>query len=114
MDIVNNKRDLPNSTGTIILGIASIPTCACFAGVLGIVLGIIGLVLGNKDKKLYEQNPANWTEKSYKNMNAGRICAIVGICISSLYLVVSLIFYSVLFSTPEFQEILDEILREFR
>jgi len=32
-------------------------------------------------------NPESYSESSYKNMNAGKICAIIGLCLSGLALV---------------------------
>ena len=55
---------LPNSIGALVLGIISIVTCWCY-GVIGLTLGIIGLVISNKGKRLYEENPENYTEGSY-------------------------------------------------
>ena len=76
---------LPNSTPVLVLGILAILSCCCY-GLPGLVLGIIGLVLGNKDKKLYNENPGFYTESSYKNSKAGRICSIIALILSALYL----------------------------
>lgn len=54
------NQKLPNATAVLILGIASIITCCCY-GVVSIILGIIGLVLANKDLKLYSQNPQEFS-----------------------------------------------------
>jgi len=54
---------------------------------------IIALVLSNKAKALYAGNPDQYTIGSYKNMNAGRVCAIIGTVLSSLYLVVIIIYF---------------------
>ena len=37
-------------------------------------------------RKAYLENPERFTEVSYKNLNAGRICGIIGICIGALIL----------------------------
>jgi hypothetical protein len=95
------QRVLPYSTAVLVLGIISIPTCLCY-GIVGIVTGIIGIVLGNKAKNLYLSNPKAYTESSYKNANAGLICAIIGTCLSGLILLSSLItllFVSTAFSS---------------
>ena len=80
-------QPLPNATVVLVLGILSILSCCCY-GLPGLILGIIGLVLGNKDKKLYLNNPSAYTESSYKNSKAGRICSIIALIISALYLLV--------------------------
>ena len=78
------KQPLPNATTVLVLGILSIVTCWC-VGIPGLVLGIIALVLSGKSKKLYMENPENYTEGSNKNLMAGRICAIIGTSLSGIY-----------------------------
>ncbi|MES2592075.1 MAG: CCC motif membrane protein [Bacteroidota bacterium] len=90
-------QQVPNSTAILVLGIISIVGCFCY-GIVGIVTGIVALVLSSKAKALYEQNPGNYSEASVKNMRAGRVCAIIGTCLSGLYLVI-LIVYIAFFAT---------------
>ncbi len=91
----NAQQSLPNATGILVMGIISIATCWCY-GIAGLALGIISIVLSNKAKRLYEENPNTYTESSYKNMKAGRTCAIVGICLSGAYLVFIIIYLLVI------------------
>lgn len=77
------QQSLPNATAVLVLGILSIVTCCCY-GVLGVILGIIALVLSKKDRELYAMNAGAYTESSYKNLNAGRVCAIIGLILSIL------------------------------
>ncbi len=86
-------QQLPNATAVLVLGIISIVGCFCY-GLVGIVCGIIALIMAKKARALYAASPATYTEASYKNMNAGRVCAIIGTILSALYfiLVVVLIF----------------------
>jgi len=84
------QQALPNATAVLVLGILSIVTCWCI-GIPGLVMGIIAIVLSGKSKKLYSENPANYSEASYKNLNAGRVCAIIGTVLSSIYLSFALI-----------------------
>ncbi|MCX7863298.1 MAG: CCC motif membrane protein [Bacteroidales bacterium] len=86
---------LPNSTAVLVLGILSIALCWCY-GIIGITLGIIALVLANKAKKLYKENPDNYTLGSYKNMQAGYICAIIGLSLSGLYLLFIIIYFLII------------------
>ncbi|MBI9053872.1 MAG: hypothetical protein JEY96_08655 [Bacteroidales bacterium] len=79
------QQQLPNATAILVLGILSIVTCWCI-GIPGLVMGIIAIVLSRKSKLLYIENPMQYTEGSYKNMNAGRVCAIIGTVLSSIYL----------------------------
>ena len=66
------QQPLPNATAVLVLGILSIAVCWCY-GLFGITMGIIALVLSGKAKALYNKNPEQYTQASYKNMNAGRI-----------------------------------------
>ncbi|NSW44883.1 MAG: hypothetical protein HPY79_03545 [Bacteroidales bacterium] len=70
------------------MGIISIALCWCY-GIVGITLGIISIVLANKSKKLYQADPNKYTLGSYKNLQAGYICAIIGLSLSALYLFIS-------------------------
>ncbi len=79
-------QTLPNSTAVLVLGIISIAVCWCY-GLIGLTLGIIALVLAGKANALYNGNPGLYTESSYKNMKAGKICALIGTILSGLYIV---------------------------
>ena len=88
--------DLPNSTLVLVLGILSLIFCWCY-GFVGLILGIIAVVLSGSPRRMYRENPENYFEASYKNLNAGRICGIIGICIAALIIVfVILIFMGIL------------------
>ncbi len=75
--------NLPNATTVLILGIVSILACCCYG--LGLIISIIGLILYNKDNKLYKQNPSMYS--NYSTLNTGRILCIIGIVFSVLYFV---------------------------
>ena len=99
------KESLPNATATLVLGILSIVLCGT-----GIVLGIIALVISSNGKKEYKENPDKYTESSFKNLNAGRICAIIGLCISGLYLLFFILYFVFafsLFSSLPFEEMME-------
>jgi hypothetical protein len=81
----DGQMNLPNATTTLVLGILSLVFCI-FYGIIGLVLGIIALILANKDRRLYNIDPSAYTKNSFSNSNAGRICAIIGIVLSSIYL----------------------------
>ena len=66
------------------LGIISIESSCFLFGIVGLFTGIIGLVLGNKDKGLYAATPEGYTESSMKLSKAGRVCSIIGIILSAL------------------------------
>ncbi|MDR2474526.1 MAG: hypothetical protein LBD45_01590 [Bacteroidales bacterium] len=77
---------LTNATLTLVLGILSIPFCCCY-GIVGLILAIIALVMASSAGKEYAANPDHYTLASYKNLSAGKICAIIGIVLSLLYFI---------------------------
>ncbi len=84
------QQDVPNATLVLVMGICAIVICG-----LGPILGTIGLVMSGNGKKLYEANPSMYKESSFKNLNAGRICSIIGLCLGVLvwiYYIVVLVF----------------------
>jgi hypothetical protein len=88
--IPDSQSPLPNATAVLVLGIIGILGCFCY-GLPGLVCAIIALVLANKDIRLYNANPSYYTPGSYSNVKAGRICAIIGLSLSCLYIICSII-----------------------
>ena len=88
------KVPIPNSQGILILGIFSLVTSFCCGGIgfVGLILGIIAVAMSTKATEVYEQNPKVYTESSNKNVNAGKICGIIGICLNGLMIVVGIIY----------------------
>jgi hypothetical protein len=97
------KIALPNSGAVLALGIISIIGCCCY-GIPGLVCGIIALVLAKSSSNLYISEPAKYTEGSYKNLNAGKICAWIGLIFSILSIISSIvlivIYGTAIFSDP--------------
>ena len=78
---------VPNSTGVLVLGILSIfPGCFCY-GLLGVIMGIISISLASGANKLIKKNPTKYSESSIQLVKAGKICGIIGLCVSSLYII---------------------------
>ena len=92
------KVPVPNSQGILILGIFSLVTTICCGGIgfVGLVLGIIAVVMSSKAEQLYAENPAAYTEASYKNINAGRICGIIGIVVNGVLILAGIIYLLVI------------------
>ena len=84
-------QPLPNSTAVLVLGIVSIVAVFCTYGILGIALGIIGLVLAGNPMNLYNEHPEKYTEASYKNLKAGRICSIIGLSLGGLFIILGIL-----------------------
>jgi hypothetical protein len=77
---MTDKQTLPNSTTVLVLGICSI-VFGCFF--VGLVLGILGIVLSSKGRKMYKDNPELY--EGYGALNAGFILSIIGTALSTLY-----------------------------
>jgi hypothetical protein len=88
------KVPVPNSQGILILGIFSLVTTFCCGGIgfVGLVLGIIAVVMSSKAEQLYAENPTAYTVSSYKNVNAGRICGIIGIVVNGILIIAGIIY----------------------
>lgn len=80
------KQKLPNSGGILTMGILSI----VFAGLIGMILGIISLNLSGKAIAEYKRNPDMYEESSYKNVKAGKVCAIIGLSLLGLAILIIL------------------------
>ncbi len=77
------EQKLP-STGVVIgLGIASILLCWCY-GVLGLILATVAIIIAGNSKKLYDQNPENYS--NYGSLKTGKIIAIIGLVLNILIL----------------------------
>ncbi|MDO6675078.1 DUF4190 domain-containing protein [Tenacibaculum sp. 1B UA] len=78
------KQKLPNSTGVLVLGIISILGCCCY-GFIGLILGVVALVLAKKATALYNESPDEYD--GINNVKVGKILAIIGVILSSLYII---------------------------
>lgn len=85
---MNNQVTLPNSTGALVLGIVGLVfsiICHPITFLMGLVMSIIGLVLGIKAGKMYEQNPEAYKAASLNNAKGGKICGIIGIVFAVIW-----------------------------
>lgn len=105
------RRELPNATLILVFGILSIVGCCCY-GVAGIVFGIIAIVMANKSMNLYyaEQNPEA-VYSGFKNVKTGRILAIIGLVLSALSLVSSIVMLFYYGGYEAWMEAMEEISR---
>ncbi len=90
-----NQIPVPNSAAVLVLGILSIVLCFCY-GLIGMTLGIIALVLASKGTTIYKANPNAYSLSSYNNLKAGKICAIIGVVLSAIYLIFIVIYILIL------------------
>ena len=101
------QQNLPNSTVSLVLGILALPAC-CFYGIFGLIFGIIAWVLGAGDIKKYRLNPGMYTESSFKNANAGKICGMIATILSALMIIFFVLAIAGAITNPS---IYDEILK---
>lgn len=91
----STTEPIPNSTLILVLGILSILTSFMY-GIVGLICGIIALVLSKNARKTYHDFKEKYTRDSYNQLEIGRICAIIGIIFSSLFIICA-IFIALLF-----------------
>lgn len=104
------KQKLPNATAVLILGILSILTCCCW-GIIGLVLGIVALVLAKKDTTLYMENPELY--QGYSNINIGKVMAIIGVILSSVYLLFML-YLKISYTDEELKDIQQNLIEKMK
>ncbi|WP_281990818.1 hypothetical protein [Aquimarina aggregata] len=66
----------------------------------------MALVLAKKAKEMYHANPELYT--GYENLKAGRICAIVGTILSSIYLLIIAVYIIFLGAMMPWSEIINQ------
>jgi hypothetical protein len=85
------QQTVPNSVAVLVLGIISIVMCWCY-GFVSIILAIVAIVLAGQGEKIYQANPQQFSIASYKNLRAGKICAIIGLSLGALILIYVVIY----------------------
>jgi len=86
---------MKNSVAVLVLGIISIVACFCY-GLPGLILGIVALAISKSEWAQYRGDPGKFKTGDVSNMRAGRVCAIIGVCLSSLsfiYVIVMFLIY---------------------
>ena len=78
------KEIVPYSNHALIFGFSSL------LPFVGLILGIIGLVYANKGLSLYNECPQRYTSNSISILKRGKICSIIGIIYSVLWVLVYL------------------------
>jgi hypothetical protein len=104
------QQNLPNATASLVLGILAIPAC-CFYGIFGLIFGVIAWILGAGDMKKYQLNPSLYTESSYKNAKAGKICGMIATILSALMVVMFILIIVGVVANPHMFE---ELLRDLK
>jgi hypothetical protein len=101
------QQNLPNATAVLILGILSIVFICPYISLVSIVLGIIALILANKDQHLYNSNKSYYSYSSYNNLKAGKVCAIIGLSIAAFTFLMLILFIIGIFASLPFWGMVD-------
>jgi len=96
---VTIKNKLSADPSALVLGIVSlvivISGCCCgFLAIISLALSIVGLVSANKSLNEFYLNPENYISESRGNANAGKIVCIIGVVLSSILILISLVFFA--------------------
>ena len=86
------RPQAPNATAILVLGILSIVLSCLGGGIVGLVLGIICLILTAQSKRIIRASEESYDESSLKNVEAGRVCGILGVCLGGLLMIFWIIY----------------------
>lgn len=103
------RQQLPNSTLILVFGILSIVGCCCW-GIIGLIFGIVALIMSKKAIELYNADPHMYM--GYQNVKTGRILAIIGIVLSTIALLVNIVFL-VLYGLDGMEEFQREMMENY-
>lgn len=91
---MENRQKLPNAVAVLVLGICSI-IFGCF--IIGMVLGIIGLSMSKKGRRLNKANPGQYEGAGM--LTAGYILSLIGTILGAIYTLYLLIAVMILGGT---------------
>ncbi len=100
------KRKLPADPGAMALGIIalliSLVGCCCGLFALpAIIMSLIGLIWAIKSTRRYKESPAEFSARSYSNINTAKVVNIIALVLSTLFLLFSLFIFGELALNPE-------------
>ena len=95
------RINLPNASTVLLLGILSIIFSFWYFSLAGIIMGVIALYIAGKDLRLYAIDPSRYTLSSFNNIKAGRVCAIIGLVVASIFiLLIGMIIFGIVATLP--------------
>lgn len=86
-----NQQPLPGASTVLTMGILSIVGTLVCCGPFGAIFSIIALVKAKSANELYLANPENYSD--YSNIKTGKILAYVGLGLSLIYLVLTILYF---------------------
>ena len=88
-DAADKKETLPNAIAILVLGILSIQLSFAW-GIPGLICSLIALSKWKSRSQLYQESPDRYSNWSYRCAKIGNTCAIVGVVLSSIIILVLL------------------------
>ncbi|MCG2461945.1 hypothetical protein K8352_14390 [Flavobacteriaceae bacterium F89] len=89
-----NQRPLPGASTVLTMGIIALIGSLTCCGPFAAIFSIIGLVQAKEAEKVYQEEPADYT--GYENVRTGRILAYIGLAISIVLLLLSMLYFGVI------------------
>ena len=87
LDQPSGTRKLKGANDVLAMGIASI----IFFSIIGLALAGVAIYKAKMLKSEFEANPTYYAEKYLKRINAGRICALAGLGVKAILIIVLII-----------------------
>lgn len=85
------KPSLPDDGLILGLGIGSL-LMLFICGPAGLIMAIVAIGKAKNAEQVYRQNPGKYDNSTYSLVNSGRICAIIGVVLNSLWVLGSLLY----------------------
>lgn len=100
---MKQQQPLPGASTVLTMGIIALIGSLTCCGPFAAIFSIIGLVQAKQAEKIYQEEPADYT--GYENVRTGRILSYIGLVISIILLILSILYFGViiaLFTSGEF------------
>ena len=107
---MEQQKKLPNANTALVLGIISYIAC-CFTIVGGILFSVIALILTNKDTKLYNQSPEEYS--NFSQVKTAKVVAIIGLVLSILMTIIVIVGVIAAGGIEAFREIMEEAQSQY-
>ena len=89
-----SQQPLPGASTALTMGIISLVGSLICCGPFASIFSIIGLSNANKAENLYRQAPEQYS--GYENVKTGRILSYIGLGISIVMLILTIIYFGVI------------------
>lgn len=109
----NNTKTSGKSVAALVLGICSIVSCILY-GLPGLVCGILAIVFASKVRRAVAAGEIS--PSSLGMANAGRVCGIVGVGLSTLFMIAIVVWFVFVFSVmvPQQQRLHQQLQQQIQ